>query len=205
MILLIAVATGACEAPSANNLTTRSSESDALLNDANNALADTSTVAANATTAGEDLSNDRPGWTYSETKDEMRGSIGRSARIDALAAISLGFPYGESTPQLVLRQDPKYGFDIYLTANGQFLCRSYDDDTISVKFDNGPIEQWACADAESGSSDIVFVVRAESFLAKLRKAKRLIVEADMYEAGRQQMKFEVGGLKWGGASTSPAD
>lgn len=137
------------------------------------------------------------GWSYSEKKDEMRGNTARFARLSARDQIHLDFPYGASTPELALRQDPKYGFDIYLSANGQFLCRSWDDDTISVKFDDGPIESWACADAESGSSDIIFITAAERFLAKLRKAKRVVIEADMYQAGRQQMSFDVAGLEWG--------
>ncbi|HEX6376993.1 MAG TPA: hypothetical protein VFZ91_14875 [Allosphingosinicella sp.] len=204
LILLVGLAVAGCEAPPNRNSAVPSAEAETTSADADNALSAADALANNSPgTASAAIS--RTGWSYSEKKDEMRGNVARFARLSALEPISLDFPYGESTPELVIRQDPKYGFDIYITANGQFLCRSYDNDTISVKFDNGGIEQWACGDAEGGSSDIIFVVNAEGFLAKLRKAKRMIVEADMYQAGRQQMKFEVSGLKWGKASEPSGD
>lgn len=199
LILLSVLAVASCDAPPTRNSALPSSEVDAISADAENALNAADALLADNSPALATDAFDQAGWSYSEKRDEMRGSVARFARLSALEPINLDFPYGESTPELVLRQDPKYGFDIYITANGQFLCRSYDDDTISVKFDDGGIEQWACGDAEGGSSDIIFVISAERFLAKLRKAKRLIVEADMYQAGRQQMKFEVAGLKWGKA------
>lgn len=90
----------------------------------------------------------------------------RRTRVD-----SARLPHGESPTELV--RDPKYGFDIYITANGQFLCRSYHDDTASVKYE--PIKEGARGDAESGSSDIIFITRADAVWAKLKKAKKVIV------------------------------
>ena len=72
----------------------------------------------------------------------------------------------------------------------------HNDDTLSIKFDDGPIREWSCAEADGGSSGIVFINNAGAFLAQLKKAKKVIIEAQMYEAGRQQMTFEVTGLKW---------
>ena len=144
----------------------------------------------------EPAPSDATAWTYDEKKDEMRGAVRKIASVSAVEPITLPFPYGESTPTLNVRKDPKFGFDIYVSANGQFLCRSYDNDTVSVKFDDGPIKNWACADADGGSSDVVFITRGQAFLSELRKAKRVTIEAQMYEAGRQQMTFAVSGLKW---------
>lgn len=195
LMLFAALLVAGCEPPAANNSATLSAGGETDLN-LTGTDANTQTMLGNDVAAAAVDAAPPAGWTYSETKDEMRGSTGRFARLGARDPINLAFPYGQSTPELVLRRDPKYGFDVYLSANGQFLCRSYNNDTVSVKLDDGPIEEWACADAESGSSDIIFIVRAESFLAKLRKAKRLIIEADMYQAGRQQMTFDVAGLIW---------
>ncbi len=203
MILLVALAVVGCDAPPSQNSPTTSNDVDAASADAENTLAAVDALLSDNSLDSASDAISAAGWTYSEKEDEMRGSVSRFARLGASEPISLDFPYGESTPELVIRQDPKYGFDIYITANGQFLCRSYDNDTVSVKFDDGEIEQWACGDAESGSSDILFIINAESFLAKLRKAKRIIVEADMYQAGRQQMAFDVKSLKWGKDSKSP--
>lgn len=135
-------------------------------------------------------------WSYMEDKDEMREASVKRAVLVASKPISLAFPYGASTPELTVRSDPKFGSDVYISANAQFLCRSHDDDTISVKFDQGPIEEWACADADSGSRELIFVQRQQAFVERLKKAKQVIIEAEMYNAGRVQMNFNVAGLKW---------
>lgn len=136
------------------------------------------------------------GWVYEQSDDRMRGAKNRRASVDAVESITLPFPYGESVPTLNIREDAKYGFNIYLRANGQFLCRSYQDDTLSVKFDSRPIREWSCAEADGGGSEIVFINRERAFLAELKKASEVTIEAPMYEAGRQQMTFKVAGLKW---------
>jgi hypothetical protein len=205
-LLIGSLALAGCEAPdSVNNGAQGNDSSLTAGNMTSTGEAPAAAVAAEAPPAATPLSapQDTSRWNYTERRDEMRNSSARLASISAEEPIRLAFPYGESTPELTIRQDPKYGFDIFVTANGQFLCRSYDDDVVSVKFDNGPIESWACANAESGSSDIVFISNARSFLAKLKKAKRVVIEADMYDAGRQQMAFAVAGLKWenGGKSS----
>lgn len=161
------------------------------------AMADNLEAMAEAMTApGGSGKSAESGWTYASEKDKMRGGTNKTATVSATEPIRLGFPYGESTPSLVVRQDAKYGFDIYLSANGQFLCRTYSNDTLSVKFDNGSIREWSCAEPESGSSEIVFINQAKRFLGELKKAKEVTIEAPMYEAGRQQMTFRVEGLKW---------
>lgn len=135
-------------------------------------------------------------WTYTERKDEMRGGSMKIATIAASEPLNLDAPYGQTTPELNVRRDPKFGFDIYLTSEGQPLCRSYRNDTISVKFDNGPIKEWSCAEASDGSPGIVFFNREQSFLSAIKKAKKLTMEVNYYNSGRQQITFAVADLRW---------
>lgn len=196
LCIAVVAALTACAPPDLTNDSAVDAASDALEKEADNVLA-----LANATLAEGDAlatasGNAGSGWTYTESEDKMRGGVTKIARVNAMEPIRLSFPYGESTPTLNVRQDTKWGFDIFLTANGQFLCRTYNDDTISVKFDTGPIREWACADADGGSSDVLFVRESKRFLTEIKKAKEVTIEAPMYEAGRQQMTFRLAGLKW---------
>ena len=155
----------------------RTPEAQNVINAGDNAMAEIAATADNLESAadaamGAETSSSKSGWQYNQSKDEMRGATGKVATTDALEPIRLPFPYGESTPSLTLRKDPKYGFDIFLRANGQFLCRSYNNDTVSVKFDGGPIREWSCAEADGGSSELVFINRESAFLAELKKAKK---------------------------------
>jgi hypothetical protein len=137
-----------------------------------------------------------PGWVYDTKADEMRGGIRKLAQVSASQSLSLGFPYGETTPILNVRQDPKYGFDIFITSDGQPLCRSYQDDTVSVKFDTGPVQEWRCGEAEDGSPGILFFLNPRALITKIKGSEKMAVEVNYYDNGRQQFSFPVKGLVW---------
>jgi hypothetical protein len=113
-------------------------------------------------------------WTYESRKDEMRGSEDKYAIVNAGEPISLDFPYGQQTGQIIIRKSPKFGFDIMVgVPSGQIMCNSFQNTYISVKFDSGPVQRYSCTDAADGSSNMVFVQGAKGFLAKLKKSKKL--------------------------------
>ncbi len=136
-------------------------------------------------------------WRYQTQKDEMRGSEEKLATVDATAPIKLDFPYGEQTGRILVRQSPKFGFDILVgVPSGQVMCNSFQDTYISVKFDDEPIQRYRCMDAADGSDNMVFIQGAKGFLARLRKSKKTVIEADFFQNGRQQMTFNTANLKW---------
>ncbi len=136
-------------------------------------------------------------WTYSEQKDEMRGAVTRFAELDAENTIQLDFPYGEQRGQILVRKSPQFGLDVLVgVPSGQIMCHSFSNSRINVKFDDGPIERFSCTDASDGTNNMIFVRNASSFLAKLKKSKRVVVEAEFFQNGMQQMVFETANLKW---------
>lgn len=153
---------------------------------------------ANAAGAGESRNNPTvsENWSYREEKDEMRGSTSRWASVDATKDITLDFPYGSSRPSLTVRFMKQYGTDVMLSLNGQITCRSYNQDTVSVKFDDGSIKAWRCLSSDDGDSSTAFISPAKPFIAALKRAKTVTIEAPIYQAGKQQMTFEVAGLNW---------
>ena len=60
----------------------------------------------------------------------------------------------------------------------------------------GPIERYGCVTASDGRSNEIFITPEARFLAKLRSASKVVVEAEFYEEGDQQLNFSVKGLKW---------
>jgi hypothetical protein len=85
---------------------------------------------------------------------------------------------------------------MFLVDEGQILCHSFSDGHVSVKFDDQPIKRYGCDGASDGSSDIAFLSNETGFLANLKKAKKVIIEAEFYQQGRQQFVFDTAGLKW---------
>jgi len=140
---------------------------------------------------------DPPKWTYSETKDEMRGAVRRLAELESENSVDLDFPYDEQSAFLTVRQDPQYGFDvIFHVRSGQILCHGFGDSYINAKFDDGPIRRFNCNGASDGTSDVAFVEGARTFLAALKTADRTVIEAEFYQNGRVQYVFDTKGLEW---------
>jgi hypothetical protein len=136
-------------------------------------------------------------WQYSTSRDEMRHADERVARVQSTNSLHFDFPYGEAFGQISVRQSPRFGFDIFLTIdNGQFVCHSFTGGRIAVKFDDEPIRNYPCNDAADGSPTILFMGNERDFLNRLRRAQHVVIEADFYQAGRQQLRFDVAGLHW---------
>ena len=136
-------------------------------------------------------------WSYSKEKDEMRGGETRYAQVEATDTIKLDFPYGEQRGRILVRQSPKFGFDILVgVPSGQIICNAYTNSHVSVKFDGGPIRRFGCNDASDGSDNMVFIEGAKGFLASLKNSKKVVVEAEFFQNGLQQMTFNTANLKW---------
>lgn len=136
-------------------------------------------------------------WEYHTQKDEMRGAESQFAQLSGSNTIDLDFPYGEQRGRLMLRQSAQYGFDILVGVDsGQIMCNSFTNSHINVKFDDGPIQRYRCLDASDGTSNMVFIEGAKGFLPKLKKSKKIIVEAEFFQNGTQQLTFDTANLEW---------
>ncbi len=140
----------------------------------------------------------QPKWHYSETKDEMRGTSSRFATVDSNNKVDMGFPYGRVYGQIIVRERPSDGLNIMFAINkGQILCHSFsDEDYVTVKFDDNAIERYSCSSPSDGSSETAFLSNEKLFLSNLKKSRKLIVEAEFFQNGRQQFTFDIAGLKW---------
>lgn len=136
-------------------------------------------------------------WRYSRERDEMRNANTDIACIRSSNELEFEFPYqGGSNADICFRQSPQYGFDAWVRIErGQFTCLM--DCTVRVKFDDGEIQSFSAGGASDGSADIVFISNASRFLTGARQATRIVVEAEFYQAGANQMVFEdASGLEW---------
>lgn len=137
-------------------------------------------------------------WEYGQNKDELRNATTYKAMLSSNNAINFGFPYESSFMYLTLRKDPKYGNDVVFTVNGQFNS-CYDSCKITVKFDDNNLETYRMVGSDGGSNDTIFIESQKSmkaFVSKLKKSKKLIVEASFYDHGKGQFTFDTQGLEW---------
>jgi len=154
-------------------------------------------VAANSKQSAPFSAPIEENWTYSVDKDQMRGTVARFASVQSDNEINLGFPYGVVHGTITIRKRPEDGLKLMFSVEkGQILCHSYSDSYVSVKFDDGPIHEYKCSGTADGTSETTFISQSASFLAGLKKAKHVVVEAQFYQQGRQQFAFSTKGLKW---------
>lgn len=181
-------------------------------------------VDANSSTTEED---EETNWKYEKTEDRMTSDTVYFATTYSDDRLYFGY-YKEYenavNPELSIRKENN-GNEVMLSVthplksnyNGKFYT---DDDEISirVRFDSQKPEEYTCSRTEDGRGDIVFIDSATTFITKLKKSKKLLIEAKFIanSAGEvmtnqrdksivaippagnktQIMEFDIAGLKW---------
>jgi hypothetical protein len=168
-----------------------------------NATANDATAASNATLATNQPSDANTAsastpsaWSYDTTKDQMRGTTTYTASIDSENQLTFAFPYKGGNATLYVRQRPEDGLNIIVDIDGQFTCNSFTGGHVSAKFDDGSVQRFGCAEPSDGRTGELFVRNEQRFLSELKHSKKLILEAEFYEQGDQQMIFDTTGLVW---------
>ena len=136
-------------------------------------------------------------WTYDSQRDEMRSEVSEFASVNSENTIEFGFPYGEQPASITVRKNPQYGIDVMFgIPSGQILCHGFGDSYLNVKFDDGPIRRFDCNGSSDGTSEVSFIVNSRQFISALKESDRTIIEAEFYQAGRQQYIFDTHDLVW---------
>ncbi|WP_159918010.1 hypothetical protein [Pantoea sp. 18069] len=130
-------------------------------------------------------------WKYSESTDKMSGKTEKTATIVSDNSLSLQFPYsGTNHAFLVVRQHPRYGLDVILQVQkGQILCSSHGGCPIQVKFDNAPPIKFSGSPPADHNPTTVFFNSANRFISQAAKAKKILVQVNLYHAGAPVIEF----------------
>jgi|GEM_PF-846127 len=137
-------------------------------------------------------------WDYSSRGDEMSDTSIHHACTVSTNSINLEWPYGPQSVSLCVRQHPRWGQDVIvrLARGGQFICRSYANCIVRVRFDEAAASGYSANEPADGSSDTIFIANDARFIANLKRSSRVIIEAEFYQSGAQQMTFNTEGLEW---------
>jgi hypothetical protein len=149
-----------------------------------------------ATSAATEPATPTSAWTYSTEQDKMGGAA-EIAQLNSPDVLDFDFPYnGGATAMLFIRKTPEHGTDVILMiSKGQFH-NSYGNNNVRLRFDNEKPITVSYNESADASTDKIFLNGAQSIIGRLKKAKKLVIEAGFYQAGSRQMEFNVEGLKW---------
>lgn len=135
-------------------------------------------------------------WTYGENKDAMRGTSTNYAATQSEEKFKNALGLDEQTTSLQVQTAAK-GYDVaIINPNLQFTCNSITDKQVSVKFDDGPIERFGCTGAVGNEFGTAFINPGSRIVSKLKTAKKVMIEAEVFQRGNIQMTFNVAGLKF---------
>jgi hypothetical protein len=110
--------------------------------------------------------------------------------------VEFRFPYAEPQhAKLILRSHPRHGKDVILRIErGQFLCHSYEDCSVLVRFDEGKARSYAAVGPSDNSSETVFIRDYPRFYREMRKAKIARLSTDVYQESAPVFEFDVSGF-----------
>lgn len=152
----------------------------------------------NDVNTNEPISQPTNNWSYSQDKDELTGKTSYFASVTSDNSVNFDFPYNDQPIYLTvtIRKSPRYGTDVYISVpNGQFNT-GIDGTTISVRFDDGKVGRYSCNPPSDGSSTILFINNAKSFIKKMKASKECRISAEFYQEGTPTFIFKTDGLEW---------
>lgn len=137
-------------------------------------------------------------WIYTEITDPMADAKGAMACTTSTNEAILHAPYEDVSAQLCIRRSPKYGLDVFvaLLGDGQILCRSYENCTLQVRFDEAPARPASAIGAADHSTNVVFLRSAQRMLDSIQDAKVTKVQLPFYQDGDQTLEFPTADLEW---------
>jgi len=145
----------------------------------------------------EEEEKKKTNWTNEENEDKMSGEKRFFTYTTSTNEIEFDFPYqGGSSFTLLVRNMGKANEVALTVSKGQFMPSIMNERSVRVKFDDEKPFNYSYAGTSDGSATTIFIVKANQFINKLKKAKKLMIEAPFYDAGMQIIYFDVEGFKW---------
>lgn len=135
-------------------------------------------------------------WAQSDYTDGM-GRKRWTASVPSTNTVDFAFPYGgDQHARLTVRANASEIQDIIFgIERGQFSC-SISDCSIRVRFDDGAIRRYSVDDPDDHKTTVKFINDYRGFVAALRKAKVVRIEASFYQEGNRTFEFNTAGFDW---------
>ncbi len=137
-------------------------------------------------------------WSYTRHESEMGLGPVNTASIQSANTVNFGFPYqGPQHATLTLRTHPQYGKNVFFSIErGQLLIRSYENDTVTLRFDGNKPMRVRALEPKDNDSTTIFLEGYNSLVAQMKKAKILRIQVPVYQEGERVFEFDVQGLNW---------
>ncbi len=132
-------------------------------------------------------------WRYSQKEDQMTGTKTYFAAVNSSNEVEFKSPYnGKQRGKLLLRDSQRNGKEvIFAIEKGQILCRSYNNCSVLVRFDEEKPVRFSATEAADYSTETIFIDGVKRFVDKLIKAKTIRISVEVYQQGSPIFSFDV--------------
>lgn len=139
-------------------------------------------------------------WEYAQTEDKMTSRKVQRAYLESDNSLSLSLPYTGANSARLSVSSTSDGLRVLIQVQkGQMLC-GYDDCHVNVRFDDEKPRRWSASEPADHSKDALFLDNEAAFVARAKKAKRILISVPFYQNGNQVLEFSSSKpLEWGPA------
>jgi hypothetical protein len=139
-------------------------------------------------------------WVYDTANDPMTDKPSSFAQLTSMNSLALAFPYrGANYGDLHVRRTPRGGVDVLFTiGQGQIMCHGFDDNcALLIRFDASEPRRFRAVGTSDHDPKVVFLRDAAGFITSATKAKRILVQVEVFQNGVQTLEFRPDTpLKW---------
>lgn len=131
-------------------------------------------------------------WVYHSVDEAEAKGIVRTAYIYSKDPVGADLDGSQTRARLVLRRHPQWGDDVYLLADGGFVCKG--KCTVRVQFDDAAARDVPAYLPETGEPAI-FVEDFKRIVAAMPDARVLTMDVVLKKGGATTLTFEVAQYK----------
>ena len=140
------------------------------------------------------ISSSAADWFYMSKADKMTSQKTESALINSENQLHMNSPYNKkfNFGRLVVRQHPTEGLNVMVSIQeGQMLCQASGDCALSIRFDDDQPIRYIGTKPSDNSSTTIFINDETLFVARIKKAKRILIQFNAYENGSPVLEFST--------------
>lgn len=134
-------------------------------------------------------------WLYkfSGAKGSIDSAVAQTISVNI---VKLKEPYDSSKMELNLVRNKEKDVEVLIQLMGQFDCpkKKAGACSLTVRFDNSPIQTYEYTLAPNGRNDLIFIKNKREFIENLKKSKKLMINAPVFNNGLNKYYFNVNNL-----------
>ncbi|HRO75608.1 MAG TPA: hypothetical protein PLP27_05630 [Crocinitomicaceae bacterium] len=150
---------------------------------------------SNVTADGSKTTEQSSNWEYSQETDEMDDHTNYYATATSKNTASIRIADMEEHMTITVRNRGEEN-DVLLAFDELIGFVSDLTASVRVRFDDEKAETYECSLPADYSPTTIFIDEADKFIANLKKAKKVKIEATLIDNGTQVLEFDVDGFKW---------